>query len=106
MEGFGFSRQLLQSSATHKYKSNYSELNVNVTLAIQIGKRYSFRIFFEGQSGSLLMSPLRGEVGRGVCLVKAVSHFPHFNQGLFLRDLKEEEETEQKTSHIKGKCLL
>lgn len=65
MEGFGFSQQLLQSFPTHKYKTNYSELNVNVTLAIQIGKRYSFH-FFEGQSGSLLMSPLRGEVGGGM----------------------------------------
>lgn len=44
--------------------------------------------------------------GWGGCLVKAVFHFSHFNQGPFLRDLKEEEEIEQKTSHIKGTCLL
>lgn len=55
------------------------------------------------------MGPLRGGwvVGEGLgCLDKGVSHFPHFNQGPCLRDLKEEKEIEQKTSHIKGKCLL
>lgn len=55
------------------------------------------------------MSPLWGGDGGGWwggCLDKAGFHSPHFNQGLFLKDLKEDEGLEQRTSHIKGKCLL